>query len=357
VQPMDYLPFHPLQPPNGPERPERHPSRREMWLGGAAGRAAPDSHSLRAGDQQRPHHDKRHQRPGPTPPQLLGERDEALVRAVALFHFLTAEQLTRLFYRPTSLEYVRAKLRRLTQAGYLLRLRLPRTTAGNPPFVYRLARGGLTFLAQSGDPTQVRFRPSEHQEHAYLFLAHTLAVNDVLIAATLASQELPQVILADVQHERDLRHTPVRVKTPQGESMGIVPDAWLDVHLWGKERMCLVLELDRGTIEQRAFTHKLRGLLAYAGGPYQEQFETASLTILIATTAGELRARKLVQWCERVLRQQHLEAEADLFLITALDPGAITPTRFFLSPIWQQPFEQTPRCLVDDRVHDGMNNP
>jgi hypothetical protein len=117
--------------------------------------------------------------------------------------------------------------------------------------------------------------------------------------------------------------------------------------------MCLVLELDRGTVEQRAFTRKLRGLLAYAGGPYQEQFETTSLTILIATTAGEQRAKKLVQWCERVLRQQHLEAEADLFLITALDPGATTPTRFFLSPIWQQPFEQTPRCLVDDRMHDG----
>lgn len=268
------------------------------------------------------------------------------MRAVARFHFLTAEQLTCLFYRPASLAYVREKLRRLTQAGALLRLRLPQRSAGNPPFVYTLARGGLRFLAHSGDPSPVRFRPAEHREHAYLLLSHTLAVNDVLIAATRASQEAPEIVLVDLQHERDLRHTPTRVTTAQGEHMSVVPDAWLDLHVGGKQRMCLVLELDRGTIEQRAMKRKLRGLLAYAGGPYQEEFGTSSLTILLATTAGKRRERQLRQWCEQILAQQRLQAEADLFLITDLPPGAISPTTFFRSPIWWQPFGQSPQALA-----------
>lgn len=236
--------------------------------------------------------------------------DEAMVRAVATFHFLTVEQVTRLFYHHGSLTHVRGKLKRLSDLGYLQRLRVPRTSAGNPPWVYHLARGGIRALQQSEGLERgesLRFRPAEQREHAYLFLAHTLAVNDVLIAATLLSRTVPQAVLAELQHERDLRQTPVRVRTSAGESMSVIPDAWLDFHLAQRARMSIVLELDRGTVGQRAFKRKLRGLLAYAAGPYQEAFGTSSLTIAIATTASASRAKQLRTWCEQVLRAQHAQ--------------------------------------------------
>lgn len=68
--------------------------------------------------------------------------------------------------------------------------------------------------------------------------------------------------------------------------MPIVPDGWLDLLLAGNLQMCLVLELDRGTLEQRAWRRKVRSLLAYARSPYQERFGTTSLTVAVVTTAG-----------------------------------------------------------------------
>ncbi len=285
---------------------------------------------------------------------ILAAREDAILYAVYRYHFLTAAMVMHLLYSRGSLAYVRVLLKRLTQAGYLQRLRLPNVTVGNTPWVYTLARRGITYLAAAGYTDFARFRPSEQQEHSYLFLSHTLAVNDVLIAAARLPRTAPDVVLADFQHERALRQTPVMVTTAQGERIGIVPDGWLDFHLGGVARMCVLLELDRGTIEQRAFKRKLRGLVAYAAGPYQTVFGTTSLTVAIATTAGEQRAARLRVWCEQVLRELHEEQNADLFLITSLPPatgtttgGELDPTHLFLAPVWSQPLRQTAVPLLE----------
>lgn len=287
-------------------------------------------------------------------PHVLSEREEAILYAIARLHWLTAEQVTHLFYRRGSLEFVRAMLKRLTVTGYLARLRLPRATPGNAPWVYALARRGLATLQGTHDtmqdaglPPLNRFRPAEQAEKSYLFLTHTLRVNDFLIAALLLPHRMPQVALADWKHERELRRSPVHLRTARGELQTVIPDAWLDFSLAGRARMSLLLELDRGTIEQQAFMRKVRGLLALAAGPYAATFGTTSLTLVFATTAGPTHAERIVTWCEQTLRSLHQEATASLFLIGALPPGALDPLEVFLAPRWTQPFVQQPTPLLD----------
>ena len=51
-------------------------------------------------------------------------------------------------------------------------------------------------------------RPPEVREHAGLFYRHTLAVNDVLIAAELLARRQPAVELAATRHDVELQRAP-----------------------------------------------------------------------------------------------------------------------------------------------------
>lgn len=318
-------------------------------------------------------------------PVMLSARDDAILRWLATYHFLLADQVRRLGrYRLGSLDYVRRDLKDLADEQLVLRLRLPRANAGNAPWVYTLSQQGYSYLADAarfggGHKASMgagagagagvgvgvdaealaqrskRFRPAEIYERSYFFLTHTLAVNDFLIAAALLEWQVPDVVLAQMRHERDLKRVPARVTlgpaptmaagsgAPQQHQMhqqqvAVIPDGWLDFHIKRVARLCVALELDRGTEEEHAFTRKVRALLAYAAGPYQTAFGTDSLTIAFATTAGTRRAERIRVWCEQVLRSLQQEHEADLFYVTSLPEGELDPQTVFLAPIWSRPF-------------------
>lgn len=277
----------------------------------------------------------------------LSGSDDQLLRAVYAYHFLTVDQVVRLFYRHGSLAYVRVRLKRLADEGYLQRLRLPQPTSGNPPWIYTLAQHGASYLKASGCTEFVSFR-DDAQQHSWLFLHHTLAVNDVLIAAALLTRVVPEVTLVDMRHERTLRHYPVKVAIDGGrETMTLVPDGWLDFHVRASTRVSVLLELDMGTIEQKAFKRKLRGLLAFLAGPYQEAFGSASVSVAFATTAGAARAERIRVWIEQVLREQRSEQEAELFLVANLPTGELDPNVVFCLPYWRSPFSSSVVSLLE----------
>ena len=278
---------------------------------------------------------------------LISASDDAIICSVYRYHFLTAIQVCRLFYDPDSLKFVRSKLKRLTDLGYLHRLLLPTVSLGKPAFIYTLGRKGINYLRSAGFEDFHRFRPSGQEEHSYFFLRHTLAVNDFLIAAECLRDSVPGVVLADFAHERDLKKTPVVVKTKADEKVGVIPDAWLDFHLDGKLRVSVILELDRGTVQQKPFARKLRGLLAYSQGPYQEFFGSDALTIAFACTAGPHRCEQMRRWCEDVLKETKSEQDSEIFLFTSLEEDQEwDPKTLFLDPIWHQPFSKTPVALL-----------
>ncbi|MGE4053436.1 MAG: replication-relaxation family protein [Vicinamibacterales bacterium] len=278
---------------------------------------------------------------------FLTAADEALLRSLLRYHFLTSQQLCRLHYSSGSLTYVQSRMKALTDKGFCQRLWLPRPgPRGSSPSVFTLGRTGLRHLERLGVDVRVRFRPSEHREHSYLFLAHTLAVNDFLIAAELVARNHQGLAVASMLHERDLKRAPVLVEAPDGKRMSVVPDGWLDLRIDGTFQICLALELDMGTEEQRAWRRKVRGLVAYANGPYQEAFGTRSLTIAVATTAGEKRLLDLVRWTERELAALREEHQGDLFVVTSFYPATTSPGSLFFSPRWVSPFAEHPVTLI-----------
>src|SRR5215211_6806716 len=115
----------------------------------------------------------------------LGEKDDAILSALTQYYFLSAEQLTRLFYSKGSLAYVQKKLKTLTDAGYTQRVFYHPTFPARATYVYHIARKGLTYLRELGREVDRRYRPSETGEVSDFFLRHTLACNDVTIGAHL----------------------------------------------------------------------------------------------------------------------------------------------------------------------------
>lgn len=277
---------------------------------------------------------------------VLGPIDDDILRAVWRYHYLTIDQITRLHYSPKARTTASTRLKKLAEAGYLHRIVVP-ARLGNGPLVYALANRGLRFLASAGLPIPKRTRLSAEREYSYLFFSHTLAVNDFLIDAERLAHTHPALVLAQMRHERDLKRSPVLVTDSTGGKVAVIPDGYLDFRLGGQYRTCLALELDRGTEDQAAWRKKVRALLAFASGPYQQAFGTDALTICVVATPGHARLQQLYGWTADELQQVGRRQEADLFRFAAFTPGTITPEQVFFGAGWYIPFATTPVPLID----------
>jgi hypothetical protein len=191
-----------------------------------------------------------------------------------------------------------------------------------------------------GIEVPARFRATEVEALSDPFLRHTLALNDVLIAAECLAAVHPRIELVAVRHERSLKHQPVRVMLPTGRERIVIPDGWLDWRLDGRFQACICLELDRGTQGQKAWRDKLAALVAFANGPYQHIFETSALTIAVVTPGGERRMSQLLAWTEAELRILGQEQMRELFVFAGLDAAVTSPEFLFLDPVWTVPLSR-----------------
>lgn len=285
-----------------------------------------------------------HPAPLPTPPQ------EAILRVLLTYFYLTSHQVCRLLYSAGSLTYAQTRLKRLVDTGFCQRIFLPRPAQyGSAPSVYTLARRGLNYLRALGLEVPARYHPSEERGHSYLFLSHTLALNDTLIALALLGRRSPQIAVETMLHERALRRQPLYVEDGAGHRLAVVLDAWLDLRLNGSRRMCLGLEVDLGTEEQGRWRRKVRGLVACSHGPYQERFGTSSLTLAVLATPGEKRRSDLLRWTELELADlPEKEDAADLFRFACLPEATpAAPEDLFCSPCWYRPFSSYATPLID----------
>lgn len=265
----------------------------------------------------------------------IGPKEHAIIRSVWQLQMLTADQVARLYFAPTSIEYVRRRLKALTEAGYLTRKVIPRAAQhGSSPFLYLLGRRGVAYLRQVGE--DLAYYPSEHDPH-YLFIYHTMAVNDILIAASL----LRSVQIRELRTEWQLKKMPLRVESGD-ERITIIPDAWID---FGEGRAKVALELDRGTEEGKKWRRKVRGYVQAVKGTYQEVYGTTGLTIAVVATSGHGRARGLRRFTEDELREQE-SPHGHLFLFTDLPDCPPAPEELFHTPRWFEPFTDTPVPLL-----------
>lgn len=287
-------------------------------------------------------------RVSPTTLLIISPSDDVILRALHRYYFLTSSQVCRLLYSPGSHTYVQAKLKALADRGWIQRLFLPRpAAAGSGPRVYTLARAGLNYLKDEGLDVAHRYRPAEHRVHSYLFLSHTLAVNDLLISFELLIRSRPQIRLHQLLHERDLKHRPLKVADAK-ETITVVPDAWLDLRQL-RTRTCLAVEVDQGTVEQKDWRRKVRGLVRSMGGAYQEHFEARSLIVVVLATPGSKRLAELRRWMEAELEELGARDRAQLFRLSDLKPGLCRPDELLLNHVWERPFasERSPLLTLE----------
>lgn len=291
-------------------------------------------------------------------PVIISERDDEILHAVYTYRYLTALQVTRLFYSKGSLKYVRDNLGALVENGYLYRFNLPTTTLGKSPYVYTLASKGIKYLKSLDVEDMFKFRPSVEREVSYQHIHHTLSLNDMLIAAALLTKDDTTISISDLRHEWFLKHTPLSVKVTveaangkKIEQITVVPDAFVHFRfpVQGKyHSMPIWVELDRGTEAIKQFKRKIRGLLAVIDSvEYEQLFHTKGITIAFATTANGTRLANMRSWVKQELTELGKLSESSLFLFTKLPEGELDPKSVYLSSTWYLADDDSPVSLLD----------
>src|SRR3712207_1952942 len=152
------------------------------------------------------------------PVHLITEVDEAILQALARFHYLTAAQASRLLYPNLSDDnrYMQRRLKKLVDNDYVLRLRaLPMPQYGQAPHVFTLARRGRQYMQEWGGSVPAYFRPSEERRITlnHPFMTHRLATIDVMIAAEGLCRD-DSILCPRMLSERELKHEAVKVDVP-----------------------------------------------------------------------------------------------------------------------------------------------
>jgi Replication-relaxation len=292
------------------------------------------------------------------PTYVVKDADEAILLALARFHYLTAAQISRLLY-PRMQDRNREAHRRtkdLADAGYIERLgATPKPQYGKRPNVCTLTDKGRKYVQAMGASVQPHFRPVEEKRAYanYPFMRHTLAAIDGLIAAERLSWDY-DVSCPRMMTERDLKHSVVRVDVPAGangqnsRSVAVIPDGWFELQVGDGPAIAIALELDRATEEQKAWRNKVAAYNVWAGneGPYADVFETNSLTIAVVCP-HERRAKQLLEWTLKELRLRNAEDFAEVFLFTHASPETTDPYQFFFGPRWLTAHQNKPIALLD----------
>ncbi len=297
----------------------------------------------------------------------LSELEGNFLRSVYDLHYVTIPQLARLHYKKVTrsiLTYVAAQLKALDEehADYVQRGYLGRAVRfGHNPSVFRLSRRGINHMASLRLSPLPNFRPSDPFP-SFDKLAHTLEINDFIVAAKQLTSYSPGYSLVQCIHDWIFQHNPVVIANgkKQESKVAVIPDAWLDFRLPAAPdcprppRLPIHLELDRGTENQMdTFKAKLHSLLTYIDGPYEQRFNTKLITIAFAV-AGKvnrpLRHDLIRTWCEQVLKERNRENDASVFYFCALPEGTLDPTWLFLRPVWLTPFDTTPKVLLDPTI-------
>jgi hypothetical protein len=280
----------------------------------------------------------------------LPKGGQNILRSLAVFDYLTAEQVTRLCYAAGSFTFVKALLKSLVDAQLVWSL------GGrdvNLPLIYTLSSTGRQFAAVLGAATGKRVRPSEEQDksHNPYFLKHTIAVTDVLIAARLLSDTVPAIQLTRMYTERELKR---KIYVPMsGKSVCLEPDAgalfrvtetWQDPPETYED--FFHIEVYRTHLREERFKHKIHTYAAYAASPqHTALFHTPALAIAIFCADDHL-AESLKHWTAEVLQEGQQVELAERFFFTSSDPATASPEELFLSPVWEQALSTTKTPLL-----------
>jgi hypothetical protein len=302
-------------------------------------------------------------KPKPDKPLILTPRMDEIIKAVHLYRYVTAIDITRLFFSASSITYARELLRTLAggedhqPSQYLYRFPLPNIRVGSTEKIYTLGSRGRAYLEEQGFEVDWYFRPSEAQTLSYQHLQHALTLTRFLIAAELFVRTHPEVELQSLKTEytlkKDAAKVTIEVTTNTGTEqvpMFVVPDAWLNFYFPNEQHPYrpVLLEIDRGSEQQKAFKRHIKSRIQFVrqDGLYSRLFHTDLVTIAYATTGGKLRLANMLAWTKEVLEEENKQNWASIFRFCALPQTELDPDALFYSSSWFMPSEKHPLSLL-----------
>jgi hypothetical protein len=228
---------------------------------------------------------KRNVRDSAPPPMELTGRDMQIIEAVYQYRLLRQDQLHTLFFGASKAASQR-RLALLYHHGFLDRTFLSvRASYLLSPAIYLIDKRGIELLRGELGYEIARWQ-SEDKRIGQQFLEHTLAVNDVRVAITLAARQLGYELLtwkSEAELKVDFDRVPLKDAFGKKQAVSLIPDGYfvLDTPL-GKAHF--FLELDRGTMTTKRFAAKIAAYTTYyRSGAYEQRYKTRSLRVLTVT--------------------------------------------------------------------------
>jgi DNA-binding MarR family transcriptional regulator len=277
---------------------------------------------------------------------------QKIIADLAEFHYLTVSQLRTLAaYQKSSRSYVYKVVKELVAADLIMAL--PRQVMTQPQ-LFTLTAKGRRLAAMLGTVPYKRYRVGEEQERGEnaLFVLHTIAVTDVLIAARLLAKTVPGIRLNRILTERALQRT-MYVSVP-GEGttqrrICIEPDGAVDFTIQDTWQDFLYLEIYRHHLNEERFQRKIQGYVtALVSGLHERLFHTSAMSVAIIATTDNLK-ETLKQWAAEALLAMERQDAGERFFFCSLNTATTSPEELFLSPVWEQAFStaKTPLLVLE----------
>jgi Replication-relaxation len=297
---------------------------------------------------------------------VISKRAQEILEAIHTYRFVTAWDITRLFYSATSMNHVRELLSLLSgkkdyaERTYLYRFLLPTTRIGNTEKIYTLGSRGRAYLQSCGMDSDWYFRPYKFQftddvMTYYQPCLHALTLTRFLVAAQVLCKKSQAWELTSVRTEYALKKeiaeeqakkqaVTIAIKLDKGtkeEDVMVIPDAWLQFHNSTGNKGSwhpVFLEIDRGTEQQKHFKKHVRARAIFlVNGGYKKLFGTNKGVIAYGTTGNDTRLNSMRLWTKEVLTQLDLKKLAPRFLFCSLTPSwEQDEQRLFLAPLWSR---------------------
>jgi len=275
---------------------------------------------------------------------------------VGVYHLYkaTPEQLCRLHYSPGSLKAVKARMKTLVDQGYLqvnpvaVLHETPERFFYSARYFYTLTAVGVKYLAGLEFDVEETWRPHNEADKHGLFVAHTLALNDVIIAAALLRRVDSRFYLEQFIHERVLKQRPYAVTLPDGRHSSVIPDAFLHFRQAGTSiHFAVLLEHDRATEERAHFKRKIESYVAFVKARgHETAFDSDRINIAFTTFHGEDRLHEMRQWTRQVLEANNEPLQISRVFRFAALPQPLSPSAAWLEPRWHYPHDATPEPLL-----------
>lgn len=286
----------------------------------------------------------------------IQERDIAILKDIARYRFLTADQILRLHFPKGSDSYCNTRLMYLFHKPHRLLNRevLPvEYGKGSPKLVYSLTKKGSDFLKTHGFNTHMTDQKAHKQKLLKSeYRKHEIAINEFRISVEMAVKkqgwEIEQWI-SEVDFKDPAILHPMRVYySERGINIPVAPDGFFSIYNPSSQRRALFfLEVDRGTMDHTRFRlKKIRGFHLF--GEEWRGIETFrkykdyphTYRVLVVVDGGIKRTNELKRDAEiEFADEDNTTQNAERFYFTELNK--VTPDTVLTEDIWLVPFKST----------------